>query len=217
MRIILGDRFTKLTAVEEVTPGEWLCKCDCGVQKVLSHRNLTHGNSKSCGCLRKDNAHRKHGHTVSGIDGKRPAIYRVWRSMMQRCYRAKDQSYPRYGGKGISVCVRWHAFGMFLADMGEVPVGLTIDRIDSNGNYEPENCRWATMAEQIRNRRTTKKIAYAGEIKPLAEWSGIVGIGYKCLQSRIDAGWSADRALTTPVRHLRQSVMPNDASEAGQK
>lgn len=146
----------------------------------------------------------KHGHASKGVRG-RTKTYKTWRSMMQRCYREKEKSYIRYGAKGIIVCERWHDFVNFLADMGEVPEGLTIERKDSTGNYEPDNCCWATMTEQVRNRSNTVKWTFNGETRPLAEWSELTGIKYTCLQARVNSsGWSIEKALTTPTLTIHE-------------
>jgi hypothetical protein len=194
-----GLQFSKLTVIEEVSKDLWLCLCSCGCQKVFTHKTLRSGSSQSCGCLRKQNVFRKHGHAGVGPDGRRSAIYRVWCSMMQRCYRVKDVGYQNYGGRGVRVCPRWHDFPNFLEDMGEVPEGFTLDRKDSTGDYSPENCRWATMTEQCRNRSVTRKIEFRGEVRPVAEWAEIIGLNYNCLRRRLSIGWPIEKALTTPI------------------
>ncbi len=191
--ITVGSRFSKLTAIEPLSQWKWLCLCDCGNQRILQHKQLIKGDNKSCGCL-GTGAIPKHGH--SRKEGK-SLTYKCWRSMMQRCYRVKDKNYERYGLRGIYVCERWHDFSNFLADMGEVPIGLTIDRKDSTGNYEPDNCRWATTTEQCRNRSITVMLAFRGEVKPMAEWAEMFGINYNCLRRRIAVGWPVEKALST--------------------
>lgn len=124
----------------------------------------------------------------------------AWRNLLSRCDSPKDKDYPRYGGRGIIVCVRWReSYGAFLADMGERPPGATIDRIDYDGPYAPENCRWATITQQNRNKRNNHRLMYAGETLTIAEWSERTAIPWHTLRRRVAVGWSAEKALETPV------------------
>lgn len=154
---LVGERFGRLVARECVEssgpPSEhrYRCDCDCGASTTVVARSLTTGHTSSCGCL-----HTKHG---AAPRGRVTRTYRSWQLMIARCYRPEAERYPLYGGRGITVCDRWrgeHGFEHFLADMGERPAGLTLDRKDTDGNYEPENCQWADATVQARNRRTTK-------------------------------------------------------------
>ena len=135
----------------------------------------------------------RHGHATKA--GK-SVMYRTWRSMMQRCYRHKEKSYPHYGGRGISVCNRWHDFCNFLGDMGERPEGMTLDRIDNSGNYCPENCRWVSRKVQQRNTRLTVMLTYNGVTKSVGDWADEYGISSGAIKQRIQSGWEVGDAIT---------------------
>lgn len=133
--------------------------------------------------------------------GKKTAAYYSWASMKSRCICKTNEEYPNYGGAGITVCERWLVFENFLADMGERPVGTTLDRKDTLGNYEPSNCRWATDAEQCRNRSSSIWIEYAGAKHTLKEWSDLLGIPYARLYKRVVVrGWDIAKAFEYPAQ-----------------
>ncbi len=201
---ISGKRFGLLQAVEMVDEyrypnGErtekWLCTCDCGNKIVVFRKNLIAGNTASCGCKRiASNRERlcKHG-------GKGSQLYNVWCSMKYRCYNTNDKNYNNYGGRGITVCTEWlHDYSSFKdwANKSGYSLGLTIDRIDVNGNYSPENCRWVDYTTQCNNRRNSIYVSYNGETHSLSEWSRITGINYYTLHNRYEAGMPPEEILS---------------------
>jgi len=150
---MIGKKFTKLLVIEFNSKGrnnenKWLCKCDCGNHIVLCTNVLTKGNTKSCGCLRKAN------------DIYKSKEYQSYKAMKERCNSKTHHAYKNYGGRGITICKRWlDNFENFYNDMGKRPAGTSLDRINNNGNYEPNNCKWSTPKEQNNNRRNTLKNA----------------------------------------------------------
>lgn len=136
--------------------------------------------------------------------------YATWRNMLQRCERPESPDFSRYGGRGISVCERWHSFAAFLADMGAKPEGMSIDRIDNDGNYEPGNCRWATKKEQGRNRRTNRKVTFNGETLTPAEWAERLGMSREVMHQRLKR-WSTEEALQRPIRYTKRGRAAREA------
>lgn len=161
--------------MEYAGKARWLCKCDCGTIKVCNGHSLRRGNTKSCGCYKKETAserskitNRKHG---EGRNGHQTPEYRAWASLLSRCRNPKAAGYRHYGGRGIKACTSWLQFENFLMDMGRMPTKQhSLDRIDLNGNYEPNNCRWATHQQQARNRRGNHLLTARGRTATIAEW-----------------------------------------------
>jgi hypothetical protein len=197
---ISGQKFHRWTAIEEGPPRgrirRWYCVCDCGNEGLKEGSKLTRGDTKSCGCLAREmlpTMNLKHGQLGS-------YTYRSWVSMRARCNNPKDPSYARYGGRGIRVCSRWNDFSAFLADMGERPHGSSIDRIDNNGDYCPENCRWSTNIEQQNNKRTNRVVEFGGERLTISQWARKLGMSKLTLIARLNDGWTPERAITEPIR-----------------
>lgn len=134
--------------------------------------------------------------------GQRTPLYKVWAGILRRCNNPNDKNFPRYGGRGIKICDGWRDYAIFKKDMGlSYRLGLSIERIDNDGDYEPGNCRWATSKEQARNRRSSRMITFQGETLSLAEWSEKLQMPYSMLQQRFYVlNWPADKAFTTPHR-----------------
>lgn len=204
---LTGNRYGRLTPVKCVghyRDGggrfrvQWKCLCDCGKYKVINGEALRSGFTKSCGCLRVDvssTVNKTHGATT---EGKRPREYTAWARMKHRCYNPKSPKFGIYGGRGIRVCKRWlNSYPNFISDLGECPPGLTLDRIDVNGNYTPSNCRWATPRQQSNNRRNNRFIKFKGMVKTLAQWADEVGVGQSTIWHRLRRGLSLARAFST--------------------
>lgn len=190
---IIGHRFGRLVVLSVGSrTGHWLCQCDCGSKMEATKANLKHGRTKSCGCIRKErNNGSTHGQTGS-------LTHKRWLSMRRRCMDSSQPYYHNYGGRGISVCDRWDSFENFLEDMGECPSPeMTLDRIDSNGNYGPENCRWATHSQQNRNTSKNRLLTLNGETMCVADWADRTAIKPQTILNRLRYGWSVEKTLTS--------------------
>jgi hypothetical protein len=178
----------------------YICRCDCGEKRHVIGASLKTGDSQNCGCVRRANLGdraRKHGM----INHR---LYRTWLAMHDRCRRPKHTAYPRYGARGIYVCDRWSEFPVFLADMGPTwQEGLSLDRIDNDGPYSPENCRWATPQVQMQNRGQRLYEAF-GERLSLKDWSDRFGIPVGVIRHRRFHGWTLEDAVTRPVQIKRR-------------
>lgn len=199
---LVGKTFGRWYVLRYLGASHWQCRCACGVEKAVPADVLKRGVSKSCGCLRieRGRAHGaqvqlRHGHGR----GSGTAEYRAWGAMLSRCNNPSHTSFRWYGARGIRVCERWLAFDAFLADMGERPSPAhSLDRIDVNGPYSPENCRWATAIEQARNTTANRRIVVRGESKTLVEWCAQFGIRRETFYQRLRRGLSEEEAITLP-------------------
>lgn len=199
-----GFRSGRLTVVERAESingkATWRCKCDCGKEIVTRGYSLRNGDAKSCGCWHEEVLAK--GNFVHGESRSR--IYGIWNTMKSRCNNPNSRKFYRYGKREITVCEEWQKFEPFYewAVANGYSDDLSIDRIDNDGNYCPENCRWATRREQMNNTSKTIYLSYNGETHPLSEWSEITGIPRVALWKRIrQRGWSVERALTTPLQN----------------
>lgn len=197
---IEGKKFGNLTALEVVGERQykkrkdrlWRCKCDCGNEVVVTQYCLLKGTS--CGCRKKRLAIASS--TTHG--GHETKLYGVWQTMKNRCFNQNTKSYTNYGGRGISVCDEWKDdFGVFQswANANGYKEGLTIDRIDNNGNYEPSNCRWVTVLEQSHNKRNNRYVEYKGNRYTLSEFGRLIGIDRRTIGDRLKRGLSVEEAI----------------------
>lgn len=204
---LIGQRFGRLIVVDRAendrhNKAMWLCRCDCGKDAVILGSSLNRGKTRSCGCLQKESASiQAKRNETHGMTGTR--LYNIWLNMNARCFNKNHISYAYYGGRGIEVCDTWKDDAVAFRDWA-IANGyrddLTIDRIDANGPYSPENCRWISQKEQANNRRNNRIVSYGGESHTISEWSSITGIRKDTLRHRIDAGWSPDLLFTSPRR-----------------
>ena len=169
----------------------WKCECACGGTSEVSGGNLKKGSTKSCGCLNvASERNKKHGMSNS-------TEYHIWNTMKSRCTNPNKSNYHNYGGRGISYSNEWASFENFYKDMGSRPDGMSLDRIDNDGDYSPENCRWATQYEQDRNTRVNRHITFKGKTMIMQDWADQLSISVQGLKSRIDdLKWPLERALT---------------------
>lgn len=204
---IAGAKFGRLTVVSTAQAPHgarrrgiwWRCACSCGNAKVIYGGDIRSGDTSSCGCLdREKRAERARNRSrTHGLSRSRE--YEVWDSMIQRCTNPKRKDFQRYGGRGIRVCERWaRSFEAFIADMGRRPEGMSIEREDSDGNYEPNNCRWATSTEQARNQKGNVVVAMNGKSQCLTAWCEELGISKATVNGRRSRGWPIEIALSTP-------------------
>lgn len=196
-----GRVYSRLTVVSEASKPEgskrtnrqWLCRCECGVMKVVDGADLSRGDVRSCGCFKVEKA------TKHGKKGSR--VYGIWAGMKKRILNPKEPCYPRYGGAGLEIEEDWKSFEAFYADMGDPPTERhSLDRVENSLGYIRGNCRWATPEEQMNNTKKNRFYEFDGESLTVAQWARKVGIRPHTLFMRLAYGWEFERALTTPVR-----------------
>ena len=196
MDVIINQKFNKLTIVsvkEKDSRRRVLvnCVCDCGNTVIRQYSAIIAGKAKSCGCIRKNP--RTHGlskHPLSGI----------WRNMLRRCFNEDSKDYCKYGGRGITVSEEWCNIENFINDMDNRPtINHTLDRIDNNGNYCKNNCKWSTKSEQSNNTSVNVLLTYNSETLTVQQWCIKTGLQHSLILSRINAGWSAEEVLTSPL------------------
>lgn len=201
---LTGQRFGRLVVVKQMPERKngrvlWECKCDCGNTTYVASYSLKSGHAKSCGCLHLEK--NKTNRITHGFS-KTERLYNVWKSMRQRCNCETNQDYKHYGGRGIEVCEEWQesylTFRNWAMSNG-YENNLSIDRIDVDGDYCPENCRWVTQYEQTRNCSRNHYITYNGETLTITDMAEKYNINIRTLKSRLDAGWSIEDALMKPI------------------
>lgn len=205
MRLIdrTGKRYERLLVVARApnasasdTNARWHCKCDCGRMVTAYGQDLAKGKHKSCGCLNATQ-HFKHGRA-----GTR--IYQVWKQIFQRCENPNSDAYKNYGARGITVDPSWRDFEIFIKDMGECPDGMSIERINNDGPYCKDNCKWATMKMQQNNSRHNLRLRAFGREQTLAQWVDEFKIPRDRVRSRLRYGWTLERALTESPLYERK-------------
>lgn len=206
---LTGNVYGKLTVISYSKKDKhgvsyWLCRCECGVEKVCNSMTMKAGRTVSCGCVGKINrdigrAKLITKRTTHGKSGTRE--HHIWQNMIYRCENENCRQFKNYGERGIKVCDEWRwSFEAFLEDMGELPTQEhSIDRIDNDGNYEPENCQWSTKREQSNNRRNNRILEYNGQSLTMQQWADKIGMNKITIHARLSAGWSVAKAIETPI------------------
>lgn len=196
---VSGQTYGRLVAIcREKVAGRhthWRFKCECGTEKVIKLDHVRQGRVQSCGCLRVEVTTSRsvtHGHSVGRKASRELKSYNHAKA---RCQNPNNAKYPQYGGRGIKMCDAWSQdAAQFLKDMGPCPPGHTLDRMNPNGNYEPENCRWATSHQQARTRTDNVLVEYQGSTMILKDYAALMGLGYKRLHARLRKGMSLAEA-----------------------
>lgn len=186
----------------------FLCRCACGVEREVRSADLKNGSTVSCGCYSRElTLERSLKHGMAKRGQKKPPEYGAWSGIIKRCKNPNCKEYKNYGGRGIKVCARWeHSFESFLADMGQRPSSKhSIDRIDVNGDYEPSNCRWATILQQANNKRDNRRVQVGNTTMTVSEAARLFGVNCMAIITRLNSGWDVMRAITQPVHPTKRS------------
>ena len=183
----------------------WLCQCDCGNKKTVLGHNLKSGGVRSCGCLSKEIAPERGRRSKIGERSKTHGdfgtrLYRIWAAMKRRCYNPHAAYYEDYGGRGITVCDEWLDYGPFKdwALLTGYCKGMSIERVDVDAGYSPDNCVWILLNEQNRNKRSTIRMEYQGRTYTVKELSVMTGLSERAIKGRYERGWSVEKMLSTP-------------------
>ncbi len=202
---LTGRRYGRLSVLEIVPRHGLKCRCDCGAIKIVRPSSLLHGSIKSCGCLRIERI-AKEGRQTRTHGQTNTKLYRAWASMLSRCSNPRHADWKNYGARGIRVCVEWKSFTAFMAwaQHNGPHDGLSLDRINNDGNYEPANCRWTTTQEQHNNTRRNRYIEWNGTSRTIAQWTRYFGASKSYISNRLQTGMSAQDALDSlcqPIKH----------------
>lgn len=210
---LTGKKFGHWTVLKYVGKRKWLCQCDCGTKKEVYGNNLLSGKTKSCGCQ------------INKYGNVSRRLIKIYYHMIDRCYHTKDKEYKRYGVRGIKVCDEWrNDINNFISDMNDSYIkhinkfgekDTTLDRIDVNGNYCKENCRWATITEQANNRRNNHFITYQNETHTIAEWSKITGIKACTIAQRLRSGKTLEQVFYHPLNDDKKQKLRKICLEKG--
>lgn len=198
-----GRVFSRLTVLERSGSNaqgkaKWKCRCSCGKTKKIDGTKLRNSRVQSCGCLHMERC--LDAVTIHGMTGTKE--YRAWMAMRGRCHDRRNKKYQIYGGRGIFVCDRWiNSFPNFFEDIGNAPTKKhSLGRINNDGPYSPDNCRWETVHQQANNRSNVRIIFYNGKSKSLAEWERVFGLTKRRIAERLKCGWTVEKALSPPFR-----------------